>query len=126
MKKIKSRFDANALTFIETKQSWSVSTALWLNTCSDTSMLSKCVRQMTKKSAEWVARLPAVVSAINNEVTRLIAKKTKAVSPKPATKYTRPVGLNEKSSPPSLMFGICVNEANLMAAADALQILFGL
>ena len=69
-------------------------------------MLSKCVCQMTKKWTEWVARLPAVVCAINNEVTRLIGKKpaeaikTKAFSSKPSTKYTRPVGLNEKSSPP--------------------------
>ena len=95
-------------------------------------MLSKCVLQMTKESTEWVARLPAVVFAINNEVTRLIGKKpaeankTKAFSSKPSTKCTRPVLLNEKSSPSSLMFGISTSEGNLMAAADALQILFGL
>ena len=43
-----------------------------------------------------------VASALNNEVTSLIGKKSavaikeKAVASKPSTKYTRPVGLNEK------------------------------
>jgi len=42
-----------------------------------------------KNLTEWVARLPAVVSAINNAVTRLIGKKlaeaikTQAVFPSP-------------------------------------------
>ena len=31
----------------------------------------------TKRSTEWVSRLPAVVSALNSEVTRLTGKKTK-------------------------------------------------
>ena len=59
-----------------------------------------------KRSTEWVKRLPDVVSALNNEVTSLIGKnpavaiKEKAVSSKPSTKYSRPVGLDEKKLPP--------------------------
>ena len=54
-----------------------------------------------QRSTAWVKRLPYVVSALNNEVTSLIGKKpavaikAKAVSSKPSTKYSRPVGLNE-------------------------------
>ena len=50
------------------------------------------------RSTAWVKRLPEVVSALNNEVTRLIGKKPadaireKAVTSKPATPYMRPVG----------------------------------
>ena len=63
-----------------------------------------------KRSNEWVARFPAVISALNKEVTRLTGKKPaeaikkKTVSAKPSTPYFRPVGVNEKSSPP----GPCV------------------
>ena len=45
----------------------------------------------SKRSTEWVSRLPAVVSALNNEVTRLIGKnpkdaiKSKTVTSKPST-----------------------------------------
>ena len=59
-----------------------------------------------KRLTEWVKRLPDVVSALNNEVTSLIAKKPaaaikeKVVSSKPSTKYNRPVGKNEKTLPP--------------------------
>ena len=55
-----------------------------------------------QRSTEWVKRLPAVVSALNNEVTRLIGKKPaeaikeKSVYSKPSTPYSRPVGINEK------------------------------
>ena len=57
-------------------------------------------------STAWVKRLPEVVSALNNEVTRLIGKKPadaireKAVASKPATPYIRPVGVNERKLPP--------------------------
>ena len=60
------------------------------------------------RSTAWVKRLPDVVSAINNEVTRLIGKKPadaireKAISSKPATPYMRPVGVNEKRIPPGV------------------------
>ena len=53
----------------------------------------------------WVKRLPVVVSALNNEVTRLTGKKpaeaikVKAVSATPSTPYLRPVGVNEKTLP---------------------------
>ena len=53
------------------------------------------------RSTAWVKRLPEVVAALNNEVTRLIGKKPavaireKAVASKPATPYMRPVGENE-------------------------------
>ena len=58
------------------------------------------------RSTAWVKRLPEVVSALNNEVTRLIGKKPadaireKAVSSKPATPYMRPVGVNERKLSP--------------------------
>ena len=57
------------------------------------------------RSKVWVKRLPKVVSALNNQVTRLIgmkpaaAIKEKAVVSQPATKYLRPVGKNEKKAP---------------------------
>ena len=57
------------------------------------------------RSTAWVKRLPEVVSALNNEVTRLIGKKPavaireKAVSAKPATTYMRPIGENERKLP---------------------------
>ena len=50
-----------------------------------------------KRSTEWVKRLPEVVFALNNEVTRLTGKKLaeaikeKSVFSKPATPYSRPV-----------------------------------
>ena len=52
----------------------------------------------------WVKRLPDVVATLNNEVTRLTGKKPsavikeKAVSAKPSTSYTRPVGVDEKTA----------------------------
>ena len=55
------------------------------------------------RSTAWVKRLPDVVSALNNEVTRLTGKKpsqaikNKAVSTKPAL---RPVGVQERKLPP--------------------------
>ena len=58
------------------------------------------------RSTAWVKRLPEVVSALNNEVTRLTGKKPsqaikdKAVSAKPATPYMRPVGVHEMKLPP--------------------------
>ena len=61
-----------------------------------------------KRATAWVKRLPEVVSALNIEVTRLINKKPaeaikeKAVSSKPSTTYSRPVGLNEKRLPPQI------------------------
>ena len=62
-----------------------------------------------QRSTVWVKRLPAVISALNNQVTRLIgmkpaaAIKEKAVASQPATKYLRPVGLNEKKLPSTVM-----------------------
>ena len=58
------------------------------------------------RSTAWVKRLPEVVAALNNEVTRLTGKnpsqaiKDKAVSAKPATPYMRPVGVHERKLPP--------------------------
>ena len=71
-----------------------------------------------KRSTAWVKRLPEVVAALNHEVTSLIGKKTavaikeKSVYSRPSTKYTRPVGKNEKSSPPKSMFAICITRVN--------------
>ena len=59
-----------------------------------------------QRSTAWVKRLPYVVTALNNEVASLIGKtpavaiKEKAVVSKPSTRYSRPVGLNEKKIPP--------------------------
>ena len=59
-----------------------------------------------QRSTPWVKRLPEVVDALNNEVTSLngkkpaVAIKDKAVSSKPSTKYSRPVGIKEKKIPP--------------------------
>ena len=56
-----------------------------------------------QRSTAWVKRLPDVVSALNNEVTSLTGKKPavaikeKAVTSKPSTKYSRPVGMKEKN-----------------------------
>ena len=61
-----------------------------------------------KRSTEWVKRLPEVVSALNNEVTRPIGKKPaaaikeKSVYSKPATPYSRPVGVHEKKLTPQV------------------------
>ena len=55
-------------------------------------------------STAWVARLPAVVSALNKEVTQLTGEKPaeaikkKTVSAKPLTPYLRAVGVNEKKA----------------------------
>ena len=54
---------------------------------------------------EWVTRLPAVISALNKEVTRLTGKKPaeaikkKTVAANPSTPYLRPVGVNEIKLP---------------------------
>ena len=58
-----------------------------------------------QRSTAWVKRLPDVVRALNNEVTRLIGKtpadviKKKGVVAKPSTPYSRPVGLNKRKLP---------------------------
>ena len=60
-----------------------------------------------ERSREWVTRLPAVVAAVNNEVTRLTGKKpvdairAKVVTSKPSApaKKERPVGMSEKPLP---------------------------
>ena len=61
--------------------------------------------QLGFRSTAWVKRLPAVVSALNNEVTRLTGKKPaqaikeKTVSSKPATPYMRASGGARKETP---------------------------
>ena len=58
------------------------------------------------RSTVWVKRLPDVVNALNNEVTRLTGKKPasaikeKNIVSKPSTPYSRSVGVNEKKLPP--------------------------
>ncbi|KAL9952239.1 hypothetical protein ACROYT_G039462 [Oculina patagonica] len=75
-----------------------------------------------QRSTAWVKRLPEVVAALNNEVTSLTGKKPaaaikeKAVSSKPSSKYTRPVGKKEKNSPLSLMCAFSTNLASWKAA----------
>ena len=66
------------------------------------------VRSTAQRSSEWVARLPAVVAALNGEVTRLIGKRPseairrKAVSARPAAPARRPVGFKEQKLPPGV------------------------
>ena len=63
------------------------------------------VHSTGERSSEWVARLPAVVAALNGEVTRLIGKRPseairrKAVSARPAAPVRRPVGFEEQKLP---------------------------
>ena len=58
--------------------------------------------ESSERSREWVKRLPEVVKALNNEVTRLTGKKPvdaireSAVGAKSSTTYSRVVGLKEK------------------------------
>ena len=65
-----------------------------------------------QRSKECFKRLPEVVSALNNEVTRLTGKKSaeaikeKSGYSKPATPYSRPVGVNEKKLPPQVKISI--------------------
>ena len=55
---------------------------------------------LRSRSTAWVKRLSAVVPALNDEVTRLIGKKTaetikeKTVATKSSTPYHRPIGAN--------------------------------
>jgi len=62
-----------------------------------------------QRSTEWVARLPTVIAALNNEMTRLTGKKpkdamrAKSVAQKPSSVVTgRPVGLKEQKLPSSV------------------------
>jgi len=67
-------------------------------------------RGSSERSAEWVARLPAVVTALNNEVTRLTGRKpkhalrVKTVTQKPSSVVPgRPIGLEEPLIPSSAL-----------------------
>ena len=50
------------------------------------------MKNSDKRSTEWVKRLPEVVFALNNEVTRLIGKKP-AEAIKQKCVYSKPVSL---------------------------------
>ena len=97
-----------ALRYTETKRLWNDSTEPWLNErlFGYQYAVEMNMKNSDKRSTEWVRRLPEVVSALNNEVTRLIGKKPaeaikkKSVYSKPVTPYSRPVGVNEKKLPP--------------------------
>ena len=63
-------------------------------------------QEMRERSSEWVARLPAVIGALNSEETRLTSKKpkdaikAKSVTQKPSsTVPDRPVGSKEQKLP---------------------------
>jgi len=62
-------------------------------------------RGSSERSAEWVARLPAVVAALNGEMTRLTGKKpseairTSSVAQKPSLPASRVIGLEEPLLP---------------------------
>ena len=58
-----------------------------------------------QRSTAWVKRLPDVFAAVNSKVNRLTGQKPsaaikeKAVSAKPSTPYSRPVGVDENKLP---------------------------
>ena len=95
-------------TFTVIKLSLKDSTAPWLNDCLDTNMGLKCAYQTNKDRLNGWPQLPAVISALNKEVTRLTGQKPveaikeKTVPSKPSTPYLRPVGVNEKKLPSGL------------------------
>ena len=84
------------------------------------------------RSTAWVKRLPDVVSALNNTVTRLIGKKPaevireKAISSKPSTPYMRPVGVLRGSSRHKHMCDTCTTLANWRVEGSAQLIRYGL
>ena len=84
-------------------------------------------------STEWVARLPAVVLALNNKVTHLMGNKPSAtikgrkVAPRPISVIAgHPVGLKEKTSPPVLVFIISATQARSKEATAGQQTQCGL
>ena len=88
-----------------TKESWSGGTELCLRGSSATSTPRRCGCLLVD-DPQWVRRLPAVVSALNGEVTRLTGKRTfeairaKSVSGEPSSTVPgRPVGIQEQKLP---------------------------
>lgn len=79
----------------------------------DQAIIERFNRTLTKHlfghqyAVQMVKRLPEVVAALNNEVSRMTCKKpavaikAKAISAKPSTPYSRPVGVNEKNFLPT-------------------------
>jgi len=104
-KKTKLLFGAGALKFTWTRPLLKDLTATWLNACSGHQYSVEMRLPEGQRSTAWVKRLPEIVSALTSEVTSLIGKKPaeaikeKAVYSKPSSKYTRPVGNNEKKFP---------------------------
>ena len=94
----------DVLTSTGTKGLLNASTGRWLNASSGTSMPRR--RPSGQRSTEWVKRLPAVVAALNGEVTRLTGKKPSDAiklhrsTQKPSSVVPgRPVGLKEQKVP---------------------------
>ena len=89
-------------------------------------------RGSSERSAEWVARLSAVVATLNDEPTRLTGKKpseaTRAskVAQKPPPLQVGRLVLMSKSSFLVLAFGIVTNPASWKAVAAVLLTLCGL
>ena len=84
-------------------------------------------RGSSKQSTEWVARLPAVVAALNNEMTRLINKKpADAISAAircrkgPLLSFlAAPLVLRNKRSPLAWAFAISISPGSWRVAAVA-------
>ena len=99
-----SRLDAAVWIFTAIRPSLKDLTAPWPNACFDTEHAVEMRLPVYKRSTEWVARLPAVVKTLNNEVTQLTGEKPaeaikkKTVSAKPSTPNLRPVGVHEKKA----------------------------
>ena len=99
-----------ALKITEIRPSWKVTTACLLSACSAISSYQYAVEMplhVRQRLTAPVKRLPDVVEALNNEVTRLTGKKPAATvkeneaAAKPSTPYVRPVGVNETNCPPT-------------------------
>jgi len=89
-------------------------------------------RGSSERSAEWVARLPAVVTALNNEVTHLTGKKpkdaimVKTVTQKPSSVVPgRPFGLEEPLIPSSALVHYLYQPASSRAGAEGRLTLCG-
>ena len=65
----------DALKFTETKLLWSISTASSAECLFGHQYAVEMLLPAGQRSTAWVKRLPDVVAALNNEVTRLTGKK---------------------------------------------------
>ena len=85
------------------------------------------------RSTEWVKQIPAVIKALNDEVTRLTGKKlseaikAKTMAQEPSLPAARPVGMKEqKSFPPRQTIAIFTFQVSWKVVAGGQVTLCGL